>query len=80
MFSELAVQVKCQPDQYGSGRYTESYAEPLTDSGHIENDKQHEQGQQPAGKNEKVLRLESLELRTLADPLVQFIIHIHYYI
>ena len=45
---------------------------------HIENDKQHEQSQQPAGENKKVLRLESLELRTLADPLVQFIVHIHY--
>ena len=44
----------------------------MADTGHIENDKQHEQSQQPAGENKKVLRLESLELRTLADPLVQF--------
>ena len=80
VFSELAVQVECQPDQCGCGGYTESDAEPLADTGHIENDKQHEQSQQPAGENKKVLRLESLELRTLADPLVQFIVHIHYYI
>ena len=80
VFPELAVQMESQPDQYGCGYYAESNAEPLVHAGHIKNDKQHEQSQQPTDENKKILSLESLELRTLADSLVQLIIHIHYYI
>ena len=80
VFPELAVQMESQPDQYGCGYYAESNAEPLVHAGHIKNDKQHCLLYTSDAADDLTRRLESLELRTLADSLVQFIIHIHYYI
>jgi len=66
----LAVQGERTPHQGGGGDYPETDAEPLVDARHVEDDEQDEQREQSRREDEKVLRLEPLELDRRPDPLV----------
>ena len=73
-FAVLRVHSECRPDKHRSGNDTETDADPLVDTHHVHDDEHHEQGEQPSGKDEQVLALESLELRAATDSLVDRIL------
>ena len=66
----LAVQGERSPHQGGGGDDPETDAEPLVDARHVEDNEQDEQREQSRREDEKVLRLEPLELDRRPDPLV----------
>lgn len=58
------------------GRYdTEGDAEQTVHARHVEDDEHEEDGEQAAGKEIEVLRLQAAELHVLPDALVQLVFH-----
>lgn len=70
VFPILPVQGEGLPHQDGCGSTSESDTNPLIDTRHVEDDKQHEEGEQPSCEDEQVLAFESLKLYRTTDPLV----------
>ena len=66
----LPVQGEGLPHQNGCGSPSEADTDPLIDTRHVENDKQHEKGKQPSGEDEQILAFESLKLYRATDSLV----------
>ena len=70
VFPVLPVQGEGLPHQNGCGSPSEADTDPLIDTRHIEDDKQHEKGKQPSGEDEQILAFESLKLYRATDSLV----------
>lgn len=68
------IQSECLPHKDGGGHCSEADTEPLVDANHIHDDKEDEQQQQTACKDEEVLSLQSLELNRTTDTLVYRVI------
>lgn len=70
VFPVPPVQGEGLPHQNGCGSPSEADTDPLIDTRHVEDDKQHEKGEQPSGEDEQVLAFESLKLYRATDSLV----------
>ena len=75
VFAVAGVQAERQPHQCRGCRNAEADAHPLIDARHVEDDEQHEHGEQPSGEDEQVLRFQPLELDALTDSLVYSVFH-----
>ena len=69
------VQMEGSPNQERCRHNSEEDAHPLLNPDHVEDDEEDEYRQQPARKDEQILRLQSLELHTAPDPLIDCVLH-----
>lgn len=74
VLSEPGIEVECAPYQQRGRQDTECDAGPLSHSGHVHDYENHEHGEQSARKDKQVHALQSFELRTAADSLVDRIL------
>ena len=74
VLSEPGIEVECAPYQQKGRQDTECDAGPLSHSGHVHDYENHEHGEQSARKDKQVHTLQSFELRTAADSLVDRIL------
>lgn len=74
MFTVFVIQGEGLPDKNRRCNNAKPDTEPLTDACHKKNDEEHKNGQQSAGKEEKVLAFQSFELHSFADAFVDWII------
>lgn len=75
VFAITGVQMEGSPNQKRCRHNSEEDAHPLLNPDHVENDEEDEHRQQTSGKDEQILRLQSLELHAAPDPLIDCVLH-----
>jgi len=75
VFAVGFVQIKSAVNQCERGNYANTDANPLIYSNHIHHHKHDKHPKQPACKDEKILRLQTLKLRRFTNALVNAVFH-----
>jgi hypothetical protein len=70
------VQIKNTSNQHRSYDNTKSDADPLMNTDHVHKYEQYKNGYETTGKENKILRPESVKLGRLTDPFIDFILHV----
>ena len=70
----FGIEMEGEPYEERSTDNTETDADPLRESGDIHDDEHHEHTEQPSGKDEQILSLQSLVLHASANALVDGIL------
>ena len=70
VFAVFSIQDEGQPHQYRCGDHSETNAEPLADTYHVHDHKEHKGGKQTTHEDEQVLRFEPFEFNRASNSFV----------
>lgn len=74
IFAVCVIQCKSLPHKNWRWNDSKTDTEPLTNTGHIENDEKDKDGKQSAGKEKEILAFQAFKLHRLANAFVDWIV------